>query len=192
MSTANGTSGFLVGRAESDRTPAMELFGHDRKPRSFYRRPSNLGLSENPLPAKTETGLQYEAKPSSRKHIVPKIPDHLRMEGIFEKDSEVKASYRNMSPSRPVINKIPDHLKMEGDFAKASETLAAYDDKKSKRPVIHRLRDHSEEVQPRGSMKERSEYKKNFNQHLKGERAVPDWVNNFSKVTIDGGDKGSR
>ena len=34
------------------------------------------------------------------------------MEGIMEKESEVKTNYRNLSPVRPVIHKLKDHLKV--------------------------------------------------------------------------------
>ena len=47
-----------------------------------------------------------------RSHIVAKIPDHLKPEGGFQKDSEVRANYRNMSPARPILNKIPDTIRV--------------------------------------------------------------------------------
>ena len=50
----------------------ISLFSHTRKPRSNYRRPSSLGLSQNALNAKSEAKLQFKALPSSRSHIVPK------------------------------------------------------------------------------------------------------------------------
>ena len=50
--------------------------------------------------------------PASRSHIVAPLKDHLKPEGALEKVSEVKANYRNLSPSRPVIHKLKDHLKV--------------------------------------------------------------------------------
>jgi hypothetical protein len=64
------------------------------------------------LNAKSEACLMYTPLSVSRSHIVPKIPDHLKPEGHFERESEVRANYRNLSPARPFIHKIPDHLKV--------------------------------------------------------------------------------
>jgi len=139
-----------------DRTPEMELFSHGRKPRSNFRRPSSLGLSATPVASKTESKSNYQAKPATRTHIVAPLKDHLKPEGAFEKTSESKGNYRDLSPSRPVIHKLKDHLKPEGDFAKSSEMKQVYNDLHPQRPVIHRLRDHSAEVQPEGRMENNS------------------------------------
>ena len=80
------------------------------------------------------------------------LKDHLKPEGGFEKYSEVKSQYRNLSPSRPVIHKLKDHLKPEGGMANKSETAAVYKDNHAQRPVIHKLRDHSNDVQPVGGL----------------------------------------
>ena len=40
------------------------------------------------------------------------IADHLKPEGNFQKDTEIKASYRNLAPNRPVIHKIHDTLRV--------------------------------------------------------------------------------
>ena len=129
--------------------------------------------------------------PATREHIVPKTPDHLRPEGAFQKESELKASYKNLRPARPVIHKLADHLKPEGNMARKSETATSYEDKKPQRPFIHKIPDHGEQVQPKGAMEQKSEYRKNFRVQ-KGERAQPTWVNNFAKVTIGGGTDTSR
>ena len=84
----------------------------DRKSRSNYRRPSSLGLATTPLPDKSEAKIQFKPMPASRSHIVAPLKDHLKPEGALEKVSEVKANYRNLSPSRPVIHKLKDHLKV--------------------------------------------------------------------------------
>lgn len=125
--------------------------------------------------------------PTTRSHIVPRLPDHLKLEGAFQKESEVRANYRNLSPSRPVIHKLHDHLKPEGQMAKKSETGAMFENKRPMRPVIHKLRDHDEDVQPRGPMARSSEYRNNFSEGVKGVRVTPAWISNFEKVTIDGG-----
>jgi len=179
-----GTSSFLVGR-DRQRQPEMEFFSQDRKPRSNYRRPSSLGLSNNPLPDKSEAKVQYKAMPASRSHIVAPLKDHLKPEGAFEKASEVHSQYRNLSPSRPVIHKLKDHLKPEGDFSSKSETSAVYQDNHATRPVIHKLRDHSADVQPVGKLEKNSEYRTNFAKTMKGERAPPAWISDFEKVTIE-------
>ncbi|XP_059094444.1 uncharacterized protein LOC131889373 isoform X2 [Tigriopus californicus] len=168
----------------------IELFGdglvcQTRKPRSNYRRPSNLGFSNNPLQSRSESKTKYQPLSASRSHIVAKIPDHLKMEGQVTSTSEVRAAYRNMSPARPIIYKIRDTLKPEGVFLSKSETALQFEDKKPQRPIINRIRDHSEEVQPRGAMLERSEYRNNY-QATKGDRVTPAWITNFEKVTIDG------
>ena len=36
----------------------------------------------------------------------------MKPEGAFEKTSESKGNYRDLSPSRPVIHKLKDHLKV--------------------------------------------------------------------------------
>merc|ERR1711936_1333207 len=87
---------------------------HGRKPRSNFRRPSSLGLSATPVASKTESKSNYQAKPATRTHIVAPLKDHLKPEGAFEKTSESKGNYRDLSPSRPVIHKLKDHLKSEG------------------------------------------------------------------------------
>eukprot|EP00095_Tigriopus_kingsejongensis_P011510 maker-scaffold56_size446035-snap-gene-3.31 protein:Tk11510 transcript:maker-scaffold56_size446035-snap-gene-3.31-mRNA-1 annotation:"PREDICTED: hypothetical protein LOC100747732" len=179
-----GSSSFQVGR-QRDRSAEMELFSQNRKPRSNYRRPSNLGFSSNPLQSRSESKTKYQPLPASRSHIVAKIPDHLKMEGTVSSTSEVRASYGNLSPARPMIYRIRDTLKPEGIIMSKSETTLQFEDKRAVRPIIHRIRDHSEEVQPRGPMAERSEYRNNF-QPAKGERAAPAWITNFEKVTIDG------
>ncbi|XP_059094442.1 uncharacterized protein LOC131889373 isoform X1 [Tigriopus californicus] len=179
-----GSSSFQVGRAR-DRSAEMELFSQTRKPRSNYRRPSNLGFSNNPLQSRSESKTKYQPLSASRSHIVAKIPDHLKMEGQVTSTSEVRAAYRNMSPARPIIYKIRDTLKPEGVFLSKSETALQFEDKKPQRPIINRIRDHSEEVQPRGAMLERSEYRNNY-QATKGDRVTPAWITNFEKVTIDG------
>lgn len=163
----------------------MEFFNQDRKSRSNYRRPSSLGLSVTPIADKSENKSQYNAKPSGRGHIVAPLKDHLKMEGVFEKLSEVKAEYRNLSPARPVIHKLQDHLKPEGEIALKSETATVYKDMHATRPVIHKLRDHSIEVQPEGSVAKSSEYGTNFAKAMKGERAPPAWHADFQKFTIE-------
>merc|ERR1712165_579797 len=87
---------------------------HGRKPRSNFRRPSSLGLSATPVASKTESKSNYQAKPATRTHIVAPLKDHLKPEGAFEKTSESKGNYRDLSPARPVIHKLQDHLKSEG------------------------------------------------------------------------------
>eukprot|EP00096_Caligus_rogercresseyi_P000143 TRINITY_DN103_c0_g1_i1.p1 TRINITY_DN103_c0_g1~~TRINITY_DN103_c0_g1_i1.p1 ORF type:complete len:234 (+),score=62.59 TRINITY_DN103_c0_g1_i1:520-1221(+) len=182
-----GTSSFMVGR-ERDRSAEMEMFSQSRKPRSNYRRPSNLGLSSTPLPNKTESN-QYCARAVGRDHIVKAIPDHLKLEGDFEKSTELKSNFRNMSPARPIIYKIKDHLKPEGDIFADSESSTQYRNLKPARPIIHRMRDHGAYVQPEGNILDSSEYRGSFQKGMvRGERATPDWITNFSKVTIDGGD----
>ena len=42
-----------------------------------------------------------------------RIRDNLKPEGGFSRESEVKASFRNLSPVRPVIHRIHDHLKVD-------------------------------------------------------------------------------
>ncbi|CAB4054202.1 unnamed protein product [Lepeophtheirus salmonis] len=186
-SPSMGTSSFMVGR-ERDRSAEMEMFSQSRKPRSNYRRPSNLGLSTTPLPNKTESNA-YCARAVSRDHIVKAIPDHLKLEGDFEKSTELKANFRNLSPARPIIFKIKDHLKPEGDLFADSESSTQYRNLKPARPIIHRMRDHAAYVQPQGGMMESSEYRGSFQKSMvRGDRAAPDWITNFAKVTIDGGD----
>lgn len=183
-SNVAGSAAFLSNDRERQRTPEMELFSHGRKPRSNFRRPSSLGLAKTPLPNKSETSGSYQPKPAGRSHIVAPIKDHLKPEGGFEKTSEVKANYRNLSPARPVINKIKDHLKPEGDFAKNSEMHSQYKDAHAQRPHLHRIRDHSAEVQPEGRIQastESSNYKK---MSKGGEIVSPGWVSSFEKVTI--------
>merc|ERR1719229_1590343 len=175
-----GSSSFQVGRGR-DPSAEMELFSHTRKPRSNYRRPSSLGLSQNALNAKSEAKLQFKPLPSSRSHIVAKIPDHLRPEGNFQKDTEIKASYKNLAPNRPVIHKIPDTLRQpEGRMSAKSETNLAFEDKKPHRPVIHKLRDHDESVLPNRLNRQdgNSEYRKHY-QAMKGDRLPPTWLQNF-------------
>jgi hypothetical protein len=78
-----------------------------RKPRSNYRRPSNLGLSANPLQDKSESKMSFGAKPSSRAHIVAKSRDNLRMEGdLLAGETEVKAHFKNLGSQRPLIYKV--------------------------------------------------------------------------------------
>lgn len=182
-----GSSSFLVGR-QRERLAEMELFSHGRKPRSNYRRPSSLGLSVSAQNAKSESTMEYTPLPASRSHIVSPIADHLRPEGNFEALTEVKASYRNLSPARPVIHRLKDTLKPEGDFAKGTETSVAYNDKQAQRPVIHRLYDHGSQVIPEGKLSSSSEYRGNFSTAPKGERVMPVWISNFEKVTIGGKD----
>jgi hypothetical protein len=183
-----GSSSFQVGRAR-DRSAEMELFSHNRKPRSNYRRPSHLGLSLGRLDSKSEAQLQFKPLPASRSHIVSKIPDHLKPEGSFQRESEIKASYRNLSPARPFIHKIHDTLKPHvGGFASKSETTMSFANLHPQRPIIHRLGDHNESVRPRGpTINESSEYRNNF-KTLKGERPAPAWITNFEKVTMNGAD----
>ena len=88
------------------------FFSHGRKPRSNFRRPSSLGLAATPLANKTETKGSFQPKAAGRSHIVAPLKDHLKPEGGFEKTTEVKSNYRNLSPARPVCNKIKDHLKV--------------------------------------------------------------------------------
>jgi hypothetical protein len=168
-----------------DRTPEMELFSHGRKPRSNFRRPSSLGLSATPVASKTESKSNYQAKPATRTHIVAPLKDHLKPEGAFERTSESKGNYRDLSPSRPVIHKLKDHLKPEGDFAKSSEMKQVYNDLHPQRPVIHRLRDHSAEVQPEGRMENKTEANSYKKMSKGGEIVEPAWVSNFEKVTIN-------
>jgi len=183
-SNVAGSAAFLSNDRERQRTPEMELFSHGRKPRSNFRRPSSLGLAKTPLPNKSESSGSFQPKPAGRSHIVAPIKDHLKPEGGFEKTSEVKANYRNLSPARPVINKIKDHLKPEGDFAKNSEMHSQYKDAHPSRPVIHRIRDHSAEVQPEGRIQASTE-SGNYKKMSKGGEIVsPGWVSSFEKVTI--------
>lgn len=172
-------------REVHDRTPEMELFSHGRKPRSNFRRPSSLGLSVTPVSSKTESKSNYQAKPATRTHIVAPLKDHLKPEGAFERTSESKGNYRDLSPSRPVIHKLKDHLKPEGDFAKSSEMKQVYNDLHPQRPVIHRLRDHSAEVQPEGRMENKTEANSYKKMSKGGEIVEPAWVSNFEKVTIN-------
>ena len=69
-------------------------------------------MATTPLPDKSEAKIQFKPMPASRSHIVAPLKDHLKPEGALEKVSEVKANYRNLSPSRPVIHKLQDHLKV--------------------------------------------------------------------------------
>lgn len=179
-----GTSSFQVGR-DRQRQPEMELFSHDRKSRSNYRRPSSLGLSTTPLANASEAAVEYKALPLGRSHIVAPLKDHLKPEGAFENMSEVKAQFRNLSPARPIIHKLKDHLRPEGEIARKSETATVYKDNHAVRPMIHKLRDHSIEVQPEGNISKSSEYRTNFAKSLKGERAPPAWHADFEKITIE-------
>jgi hypothetical protein len=163
----------------------MELFSHGRKPRSNFRRPSSLGLAATPVANKTESKSNYVQKPATRTHIVAPLKDHLKPEGAFEKTSEQKSMYRDLSPSRPVIHKLKDHLKPEGEFAQASEMKKQYNDLHPQRPVIHRLRDHSREVQPDGKMESKTEASSYKKMSKGGEIAEPAWVSNFERVTIE-------
>jgi len=184
-SNVAGSAAFLSNDRDRQRTPEMELFSHGRKPRSNFRRPSSLGLAKTPLPNKSETAGSYQPKPSGRSHIVAPIKDHLKPEGGFEKTSEVKSQYRNLSPARPVINKLKDHLKPEGDFAKDSEMHTQYKDVHPHRPVLNRIRDHSSEVQPEGRIESATESGTNYKKISKGgEIVTPGWVSTFEKVTI--------
>jgi len=132
---------------------ACVRFSHQRKPRSNYRRPSNLGLSNNPLHNKSESRSSFEAKPSGRGHIVAKSRDNLKMEGdLLAKETEVRAQFRNLDPKRPQIYKSRDSLRPEGSLVAVTETLAMYEDKRSRRPIIHKIYDHAEQVQPKGQM----------------------------------------
>ena len=95
------------------KTQNVDIFcSHGRKPRSNFRRPSSLGLAATPLANKTETKGSFQPKPAGRSHIVAPLKDHLKPEGGFQKSTEVKSNYRNLSPARPVCNKIKDHLKV--------------------------------------------------------------------------------
>jgi len=184
-SNVAGSAAFLSNDRDRQRTPEMELFSHGRKPRSNFRRPSSLGLAKTPLPNKSETAGSYQPKPSGRSHIVAPIKDHLKPEGGFERTSEVKSQYRNLSPARPVINKLKDHLKPEGDFAKDSEMHTQYKDVHPHRPVLNRIRDHSSEVQPEGRIESATESGTNYKKISKGgEIVTPGWVSTFEKVTI--------
>jgi len=181
-----GSAAFLDSSREiHDRTPEMELFSHGRKPRSNFRRPSSLGLSATPVSSKTESKTNYQAKPATRTHIVAPLKDHLKPEGAFEKTSESKGNYRDLSPARPVIHKLQDHLKPEGDFAKTSEMKKSFNDLHPQRPVIHRLRDHSAEVQPEGRMESKTESGSYKKLAKGGEIVEPAWVSNFERVTIE-------
>jgi len=183
-SNVAGSAAFLPNDRDRQRTPEMELFSHGRKPRSNFRRPSSLGLAKTPLSNKSETTGSYQPKPAGRSHIVAPLKDHLKPEGGFERTSEVKANFRNLSPARPVINKIKDHLKPEGDFAKTSEMHNQYKDVHPQRPVLNRIRDHSAEVQPEGRMQSTTE-SGNYKKISKGgEIVTPGWVSSFEKVTI--------
>lgn len=183
---AAGSAAFCDSSREiHDRTPEMELFSHGRKPRSNFRRPSSLGLAATPVSSKTESKTNYQAKPATRTHIVAPLKDHLKPEGAFEKTSESKGNYRDLSPARPVIHKLQDHLKPEGDFAKKSEMKQVYNDLHPQRPVIHRLRDHSAEVQPEGRMESKTESATYKKMSKGGEIVEPAWVGKFEKVTIE-------
>jgi len=154
-SNVAGSAAFLSNDRDRQRTPEMELFSHGRKPRSNFRRPSSLGLAKTPLPNKSETAGSYQPKPSGRSHIVAPIKDHLKPEGGFEKTSEVKSQYRNLSPARPVINKLKDHLKNEdAPLENVSEIRENYVDFNPVRPVIYRLSDH---LKPEGDFAKDSE-----------------------------------
>jgi hypothetical protein len=181
-----GSAAFLDSSREiHDRTPEMELFSHGRKPRSNFRRPSSLGLAPTPVASKTESKSNYQAKPATRTHIVAPLKDHLKPEGAFERTSEAKGNYRDLSPARPVIHKLKDHLKPEGDFAKTSEMKKSFNDLHPQRPVIHRLRDHSAEVQPEGRMESKTETDNYKKMSKGGEIVEPAWVSNFERVTIE-------
>jgi len=151
--SAAGTSSFQVGR-EKQRTAEMELFSHGRKPRSNYRRPSSLGISNTPLSDQSEVKGQFTPLSGGRSHIVAPLKDHLRPEGNFEKTSEIQAQYRNLSPSRPVIHKLKDTLKPEGDLEKTSEIQAQYRNLSPARPVISKLKDT---LKPQGDFANASE-----------------------------------
>merc|ERR1712203_701856 len=107
----------------------MPAAGYYSRHSSTSRSSLVAGLSQNALNAKSEAKLQFKALPSSRSHIVPKIPDHLRPEGNFQKDTEIKASYKNLAPNRPVIHKIHDTLRPEGRMSAKSEKNLMYEDK---------------------------------------------------------------
>jgi len=150
MSTPNSASPNVAGSAAflpndrdaHDRAPEMELFSHGRKPRSNFRRPSSLGLAATPLASKTETKGSFQPKAAGRSHIVAPLKDHLKPEGGFEKTTESKGNYRNLSPARPVCNKIKDHLKPEEALLESvSEKKSAFVDFRPDRPMIYRLSD---------------------------------------------------
>jgi len=156
-----GSAAFLPNdRDAHDRAPEMELFSHGRKPRSNFRRPSSLGLAATPLANKTETKGSFQPKAAGRSHIVAPLKDHLKPEGSFEKSTEIKSNYRNLSPARPVCNKIKDHLKNEeAPLESLSEKKSAYVDFRPDRPMIYRL---SDTLKPEGDFAKSSEMKNEY------------------------------
>jgi len=152
----------------SKKRQQIELFGdnlslgnsHGRKPRSNFRRPSSLGLAATPLASKTETKGSFQPKAAGRSHIVAPLKDHLKPEGGFEKTTEVKSNYRNLSPARPVCNKIKDHLKPEEALLESvSEKKSAFVDFRPDRPMIYRL---SDTLKPEGDFAKTSEMHNQF------------------------------
>jgi len=193
-------------------TANAELFNGKKKNPSMYRRPSELGLSTTPMEDKTEVKRNYQPVAAGRQHIVKPIPDHKESyhAAVDEwqeenvKETESKAHYKNMAPKRPVCQKLEDHITLgiEGEVEKDSEIRAQFKDLHAKRPVCQRLYDHTEEIQPHedtqdsGAGAETSEYRSTMNKleemkiegiTLKGERALPPWLN-MQKVSPFGTD----
>merc|ERR1712064_178169 len=135
-------------------TANAELFNGKKKNPSMYRRPSELGLSTTPMADQSEVRSNYQPVAMGRQHIVKPIPDHKETyQGAVEKDSEVRATYKDLQ---------------------------------AKRPICQKLIDHTEEIQPKEDVDETSEYRSTINKLedmqiegvvLKGERALPPWLN---------------
>jgi len=182
-------------------TANAELFNGKKKNPSMYRRPSELGLSTQRMEDKSEVKSNYIPVAGGRQHIVKPIPDHKETyqaaveewEEEESKETESSSHYKNLAPRRPVCQKLNDHLTLgiEGEVEKDSEVRATYKDLHAKRPICQKLIDHTEEIQPREEMEETSEYRDTLNKIedmklegvvLKGERAIPPWLN-MQKVT---------
>jgi len=182
-------------------TANAELFNGKKKAPSMYRRPSELGLSTTPMEDKSEVRRNYQPVAMGRQHIVKPIPDHKETyqaaveewEEENVKETESSSHYKNLAPKRPVCQKLNDHLTLgiEGEVEKDSEVRATYKDLQAKRPICQKLIDHTEEIQPKSEESdETSEYRSTINNledkiegmTLKGERALPPWLN-MQKVT---------
>jgi len=177
-------------------TANAELFNGKKKNPSMYRRPSELGLSTTPMADQSEVRSNYQPVAMGRQHIVKPIPDHKEtyQAAVEEwqeenvKETESTSHYKNLAPKRPVCQKLADHLTLgiEGEVEKDSEVRATYKDLQAKRPICQKLIDHTEEIQPKEGGDETSEYRSTINKLedmqiegvvLKGERALPPWLN---------------
>jgi len=191
-------------------TANAELFNGKKKNPSMYRRPSELGMSTTRMEDQSEVRSNYKPVAMGRQHIVKPIPDHKEtyQAAVEEwqeenvKETESTSHYKNLAPKRPVCQKLADHLTLgiEGDIEKDSEVRATYKDLHAKRPICNRLYDHTDEIQPKADedeTDETSEYRSTMNKledmkiegiTLKGERAIPPWLN-MQKVTPFGTDQ---